>query len=107
MPKITCYQCHQTFVDLEPFCPHCGAVRKENRLQMVIRMARRALIGGAYGAAIGTPSGLGLGIIFHLVKKQQEGRWYDTLLTMALIGLVIGGLLGAATVLIRDIVREE
>jgi LPS O-antigen subunit length determinant protein (WzzB/FepE family) len=33
--------------------------------------------------------------------------WSQTLKTMAMIGFVIGGVLGAAVVLVRDMVREE
>ena len=110
MPKITCYQCHQPFTDLEPFCPHCGAVRKENPLQKTIRMARRGLIGGGIGAVVGFACALVLGIVFQLAKKP-EGFWLETLFqtvkTMALIGFVIGGALGAAVMVVRDMVREE
>jgi predicted amidophosphoribosyltransferase len=110
MPKITCYQCQQPYTDLEPYCPHCGAVRKEKTIQKTIRLARRALIGGGMGAAIGFGCALVLGIIFQLAKKQ-EGFWFETLFqtvkTMALIGFVIGGALGAAVIVVRDLVREE
>ncbi len=110
MPKITCYQCQQPYTDLEPFCPHCGAVRKENAMGKTIRLARRALLGGGIGAAIGFGCALVLGMVFQLAKKP-EGFWLDTLFqtvkTMALIGLVIGGALGAAVMVVRDLVREE
>jgi hypothetical protein len=107
MPKITCYQCHQTFTDIEPFCPHCGAIRKENALQKALRMARRALVGGGIGAVIGTGCALVLNIIFYLIKQQPEGFLSPAFKTMAMIGFVIGGLLGAAIVLVRDMVHEE
>jgi ABC-type Fe3+ transport system permease subunit len=107
MPKITCYQCHQAYADMEPFCPHCGATRKENLAQKALRMARRALVGGGIGAIVGTVGALVLGVIFHLVKAQAGELWSQTLKTMAMIGFVIGGVLGAAVVLVRDMVREE
>jgi hypothetical protein len=75
--------------------------------QKALRMARRALVGGGIGAIVGTVGALVLGVIFHLVKAQAGELWSQTLKTMAMIGFVIGGVLGAAVVLVRDMVREE
>jgi len=58
MPKLTCYQCKNTFSDEEAFCPHCGAVRKENAAQAGIRMAQSFAKGSLLGAGIGAAAGL-------------------------------------------------
>jgi len=109
--KLTCYQCHNTFSDEEPFCPHCGAVRKENPAQAGLRMAQRF----AKGAIIGTVIGGGLMLIvsllvivyMYLFKNLAAGFVWDTIKIYGGIGLISGAIIGGLAKIVRQIVKEE
>jgi hypothetical protein len=111
MPKLTCYQCHNTFSDEEPFCPHCGAVRKENPAQAGIRLAQRFGKGALLGAIIGLGIGIiasGLRILYgHVFENLAAGfEWY-TIKMFCGIGLVLGALIGGIAKIVRQLVKED
>jgi hypothetical protein len=111
MLKLTCYQCHNTFSDEEPFCPHCGAVRKENPAQAGMRLAQRF----AKGALLGGIIGLGLAIIAsgcyivygHVFKNLAHGFEWDTVKMYGGLGLVVGALIGGVAKIVRQLAKEE
>ena len=111
MPKLTCYQCRNAFGYEEPFCPHCGAVRKENPAQAGIRILQRfgkgALTGAAIGAAIGLVSSILYIIYGHIFKSLAAGFELDTIKMLGGIGLVCGALIGGVAKIVRDLAREE
>ncbi len=111
MLKLTCYQCHNTFSDEEPFCPHCGAVRKENPAQAGLRLAQRFAKGALYGAVIGLGIAIlvsGLYILYHHVFKDLvAGFEWTTIKMFGGIGLICGALIGGVAKIVRQLVRED
>ena|SRR5438128_1637604 len=109
--NLTCYQCHKTFSDEEPFCPHCGAIRKENPAQAGVRILQKFVKGAILGAVVG---GGGMLIISLLViiymavfKNLVVGFVWDTVKMLGGIGLVCGALIGGLAKIVRLIVKEE
>jgi len=111
MLKLTCYQCHNTFSDEEPFCPHCGAVRKENPAQAGMRMLQRFGKGALLGAIIGLGIGIiasGLYIVYgHVFKNLAAGFEWDSIKMFGGIGLVCGALIGGVAKIVRQLVKED
>jgi hypothetical protein len=109
--KLTCYQCKNTFSDEEPFCPHCGAVRKENPAQAGIRLVQRFVKGAMYGAAIGGGIGLilagGVIVYMFLFKNLKSDYVWDNIKMLGGIGLVCGALIGGLAKIVRQVVKEE
>ena len=109
--KLTCYQCKNTFSDEEPFCPHCGAVRKENPAQAGIRLVQRFFKGALYGAVIGGGAMLMLSVVLivymFLFKNLQAGFVWDTIKMLGGIGVVCGALIGGLAKIVRQIAKEE
>ncbi len=111
MPKLTCYQCRNAFGYEEPFCPHCGAVRKENPAQAGMRILQRFGRGAMLGAGIGAVVGLVASVLYiiygHAFKSLAAGFELDTIKMLGGIGLVCGALIGGVTKIVRDLVKEE
>ena len=111
MPKLTCYQCRNTFSDEEEFCPHCGAVRKENTAQAGIRMAQRFAKGAMLGAGIGAAIGLVVSILYiilgHIFMDLVKGFEWDAIKMLGGIGLVCGALIGGLAKIVRQLVKED
>jgi len=111
MLKLKCYQCHNSFADEDEFCPHCGAVRKENPAQAGMRLIQRFGRGALLGAVIGGGSGLvvsALVIIYdYLFRNLVRGFELDTIKFYGGIGLVVGTLLGGVAKIVRQLVRED
>jgi hypothetical protein len=109
--KLTCYQCHNTFSDEEPFCPHCGAVRKENPAQAGVRLVQRFAKGALFGAVIGGGIMLILSgaviVYMFLFKNLQAGFVWDTIKMLGGIGVVCGALIGGLAKIVRQIAKEE
>jgi len=109
--KLTCYQCHNTFSDEEPFCPHCGAVRKENPAQAGLRMAQRFAKGALTGAVIGVGCMLIVSILMivylYLFTNFAAGFVWDTIKIYGGIGLISGAIIGGLAKIVRQIVKEE
>jgi hypothetical protein len=109
--KLTCYQCHNTFSDEEPFCPHCGAIRKDNPAQACLRLIQRFAKGAITGAVIGG----GLMLIVSLLiivynilfKNLAAGFIWDTIKIYGGIGVIAGFIIGGVAKIVRQIVREE
>jgi len=109
--KLTCYQCRNTFSDEEPFCPHCGAIRKENSAQAGVRLVQRF----AKGAIIGTVIGGGVMLIvsilvityMYLFKDLAAGFVWDTIKIYGGIGLISGAIIGGLAKIVRQLVKEE
>ncbi|HEV2950397.1 MAG TPA: hypothetical protein VGX70_23660 [Gemmataceae bacterium] len=111
MPKLTCYQCRNAFGYEEPFCPHCGAVRKENSAQAGIRLVQRFVKGAVMGAGFGVGFGLVASVVYiiygHIFKSLAAGFELDTIKMLGGIGLVCGVLIGGVAKIVRDLVKEE
>jgi hypothetical protein len=109
--KLTCYQCHKTFSDEEPFCPHCGATRKENPAQAGLRLTQRFAKGALLGAVIGGGVMLIVSIFviiyMYLFKNLAAGFVWDTIKIYGGIGLISGALIGGLAKIVRQIVKEE
>ena len=111
MPKLSCYQCHNAFAYEESFCPHCGAVRKDNAAQAGIRILQRfgkgAILGAGIGAAVGLVASVGYIIYGHTFKSLAAGFELDTIKMFCGIGLVCGVLIGGVAKIVREFVKEE
>ena len=109
--KLTCYQCHKTFSDEEPFCPHCGAVRKENPAQAGLRLVQRFVKGAITGAIIGGGLMLIVSLLIivydYLFKNLAPGFVWDTIKIYGGIGLIAGVIIGGLAKIVRQIVKEE
>lgn len=111
MAKLTCYQCHNTFSDEEPFCPHCGAVTKISTAQMGIGLVQRfvkgAILGAGIGIAVGLVASVGYIIYGHVFKNLAAGFELDSIKMFGGIGLVVGALIGGVAKIVRQLVKEE
>jgi hypothetical protein len=111
MLNLTCYQCHKTFSDDEEFCPHCGAVRKENAaqagLRLIQRFAKGAVLGAVIGLGIAIIASIGYIIYGHVFKNLVAGFELDTIKMFGGIGLVCGALIGGVAKIVRQLVRED
>jgi hypothetical protein len=109
--KLTCYQCHNTFSDEEPFCPHCGAIRKENPAQAGVRLIQRFAKGAITGAIIGGGLMLMVSMLIivymYFFKNLAAGFVWDTIKIYGGIGLITGVIIGGLAKIVRQIVREE
>jgi hypothetical protein len=109
--KLTCYQCHNTFSDEEPFCPHCGAVRKDNPAQAGLRLLQRFVKGAIAGAIIGGGLMLivstGIIVYMYLFKNLAPGFIWDTIKIYGGIGLISGTIIGGVARIVRQMIKEE
>jgi len=109
--KLTCYQCKNTFSDEEPFCPHCGAVRKDNPAQAGLRLVQRFVKGAITGAVIGGGLmlivSLGIIVYMYLFKNLAAGFIWDTIKIYGGIGVIAGFILGGLAKTVRQIAKEE
>jgi len=109
--KLTCYQCKNTFSDEEPFCPHCGAIRKDNPAQAGLRLVQRFAKGAILGAFIGGGLMLGVSLVIivymYLFKDLAAGFVWDTIKIYGGIGLIAGAIIGGIAKIVRQIIKEE
>ena len=109
--KLTCYQCHNAFSDEEPFCPHCGATRKDNPAQAGLRLIQRFARGAIKGAFIGGGLMLIVSILIivymFLFKNLAPGYIWMTIKIYGGIGLISGALIGGIAKIVRQIAKEE
>jgi len=109
--KLTCYQCQKTFSDEEPFCPHCGAIRKENPAQAGVRLIQRFAKGALTGAIIGLVLGLVVSVLViihgYVFRNLVRGFELDVIKIYGGIGLICGALIGGLAKIVRQIVKEE
>lgn len=111
MAKLTCYQCHNTFSDEEPFCPQCGAVRKQNPAQLGLGLVQRFAKGAILGAGIGGGIGFAAAVLYivygRVFKNLAAGFEWDNIKTFGGIGLVLGALIGGVAKIVRLLAKEE
>lgn len=101
-----CAQCGQPVRDDFPCCPGCGAVQKAGLRQVAVRVAKKALVGAAFGVIIGAPCA----VLLEVVHILPGSRSHVTLVAMARLAelcVFIGGMLGAVCVGIWEACRND
>lgn len=105
--RNTCFQCEQSFSDSNLYCPNCGAKRRENGGQNLLRRLRRAGVCLVLGAA--------LGVVCALILNTLVPDWSARLHTfpllsgrfgMELVGVTLGGMIGAFLYVLREYANE-
>jgi hypothetical protein len=109
--KLTCYQCHNAFSDEEPFCPHCGAIRKDNPAQAGLRLVQRFVKGAITGAIIGGGLMLIVSLLIivydYLFKNLAAGFVWDVIKIYGGLGLIAGAIIGGIAKIVRQMIKEE
>lgn len=107
--RICCYQCNRYFFAFNPYCPRCGATRRETTSQASVRWVRILVLGVLVGGGLGfvtvlvarnmmtNPLALGLG-----PAPFPQGAW-----SMELFGSFIGGTTGAIVSAMMKFVKES
>ena len=107
--RLTCYQCNRVFSPANLSCPNCGAQRRESTRQIAMRRARRAAIGFVFGGGVGAIC-MGVLSLFWPDWSAAALAEYPALqgtFGMILLGLVLGGIFGAAFYSLIELGRDR
>lgn len=105
--RNTCFQCQRAFSDSNTYCPHCGATRRENVGQLLVRRLRRVGLSLLLGVAVGVVAALLLGTLFPDWSTRMSsfpllsGRY-----GIEMIGGILGGVVSATLYTLREYARE-
>lgn len=107
--RLRCYQCDQAFSANNLTCPNCGASRRESNGQIAMRRVRRAAIGSVFGGVVGITCMALLSVFCPDLFANTLTDW--TLLQgtfgMILIGLFLGGIVGAVFYSMIEFGRDQ
>ena len=105
--RNTCFQCEHGFSDSNPYCPNCGAKRRENVGQLFVRRLRRSGLCLILGAALGVICVVLLGTLFpDSWTRLSKFPLLSGKFGMELIGVALGGMVGAFLYALREYARE-